>query len=138
MDGGLVRAMTWNIWWRFGPRWTERQPGVVATIRRFDPDVLALQEVWGDQHTSQAEQIAEALGGHAAYAEPSYPALPDPPRNPDDEGVTRVGAAGIAHDHVGVFGAKIDDFSLTFVAPLRPHDYDRRHASSLFLADCDR
>ena len=88
MDGGRVRAMTWNIWWRFGPRWTERQPGLVATIRRFDPDVLALQEVWGDQHTSQAEQIADALGGHAAYAEPSYPAVPDPPRDPDDEGVT--------------------------------------------------
>jgi hypothetical protein len=19
MDGGRIRAMTWNIWWRFGP-----------------------------------------------------------------------------------------------------------------------
>ena len=54
MNAGLVRAMTWNIWWRFGPRWTERQPGLVATIRRFDPDVLALQEVWGDQQRKRS------------------------------------------------------------------------------------
>ena len=58
MDGGRIRAMTWNIWWRFGPRWTERQPGLMETIRRFNPDVLALQEVWGDKESSQAEQIA--------------------------------------------------------------------------------
>ena len=88
MDGGKVRAMTWNIWWRFGPRWTERQPGLLATLRRWNPDVLALQEVWGDDTTSQAEELAEALGGHAIYAEPSYPAVPVPPRSPDDEDVT--------------------------------------------------
>ena len=45
MDGGRIRAMTWNIWWRLGPRWRERQPGLLETIRRFNPDVLALQEV---------------------------------------------------------------------------------------------
>ena len=39
-----VRAMTWNIWWRFGPRWRERQPGILATIQRFTPDVVGLQE----------------------------------------------------------------------------------------------
>lgn len=32
-----LRAMTWNIWWRFGPRWRERQPGILATIERFTP-----------------------------------------------------------------------------------------------------
>jgi endonuclease/exonuclease/phosphatase family metal-dependent hydrolase len=88
MDGGRIRAMTWNIWWRFGPRWTERQPGLLETIRRFNPDVLAMQEVWGDKESSQAEQVADALGGSAAYAEPSYPAVPEPPRTQDDEGVT--------------------------------------------------
>jgi endonuclease/exonuclease/phosphatase family metal-dependent hydrolase len=71
-----------------GPRWTERQPGLLETIRRFDPDVLALQEVWGDERSSQAQQIADALGGSAADAEPSYPAVPEPPRNHDDAGVT--------------------------------------------------
>lgn len=50
--------------------------------------MLALQEVWGDDTTSQAEELAEALGGHAIYAEPSYPAVPAPPRSPDDENVT--------------------------------------------------
>jgi hypothetical protein len=23
--------MTWNLWWRFGPRWQARQPGIVRT-----------------------------------------------------------------------------------------------------------
>jgi endonuclease/exonuclease/phosphatase family metal-dependent hydrolase len=87
VHGSRVRTMTWNIWWRFGPRWAERQPGLLATIRRFDPDVLALQEVWGDSATSQAEQLAAELGAHALYAEPSYPSTPTPPQ-PADDGVT--------------------------------------------------
>jgi aryl carrier-like protein len=32
-DGSdTIRVMTWNLWWRFGPRWRERQPGILATI----------------------------------------------------------------------------------------------------------
>jgi endonuclease/exonuclease/phosphatase family metal-dependent hydrolase len=74
-----LRAMTWNIWWRFGPRWRERQPGILATIERFDPDVIALQEVWAADGTTQAHEFGAALGFHAAFAAPSYP------RTPDDE-----------------------------------------------------
>jgi endonuclease/exonuclease/phosphatase family metal-dependent hydrolase len=43
--GGRVRVMTWNIWWRFGPRWRDRQPALLETLRQVDPDVVALQEV---------------------------------------------------------------------------------------------
>jgi len=31
--------MTWNIWWRFGPRWREREPALIETLRKVDPDV---------------------------------------------------------------------------------------------------
>jgi endonuclease/exonuclease/phosphatase family metal-dependent hydrolase len=82
-----VRAMTWNIWWRFGPRWRERQPGILATIKRFTPDVVALQEVWGTGETTQADELGEALGMHATFAEPSYPVAPDAPEQPDQAGV---------------------------------------------------
>jgi endonuclease/exonuclease/phosphatase family metal-dependent hydrolase len=82
-----VRAMTWNIWWRFGPRWRERQPGILATLERFSPDVVALQEVWGADGTTQADEYGKALGYHAAFACPSYPSAPDPAMVPDHEGV---------------------------------------------------
>jgi endonuclease/exonuclease/phosphatase family metal-dependent hydrolase len=82
-----VTVMTWNIWWRFGPDWRARQPRIVETIRRVDPDVVALQEVWGTAETSQAHEYAEQLGLHAAFATPGLPPVPDPPENPDQEGV---------------------------------------------------
>jgi endonuclease/exonuclease/phosphatase family metal-dependent hydrolase len=82
-----LRAMTWNVWWRFGPRWRERQPGIRATIERFTPDVVALQEVWGAEGITQADELAEALGYHAVFAAPSYPAAPEPALVPDHEGI---------------------------------------------------
>ena len=74
--GGRVRVMTWNIWWRFGPRWRDRQPALLETLRQVDPDVVALQEVWGSDETTQADEFAAALGLFAGFAEPSYPAVP--------------------------------------------------------------
>jgi endonuclease/exonuclease/phosphatase family metal-dependent hydrolase len=79
--------MTWNIWWRFGPRWQERQAGILATLERFTPDVVALQEVWGTDRTTQADQLADALGFQAVFAAPSYPRTPDPVLTPDQDGV---------------------------------------------------
>ena len=77
-----VRVMTWNIWWRFGPRWRDRQPGILATLERVRPDVVALQEVWGGGGTTQAHELAQVLGMHAVFAAPSYPVAPqDPDRN---------------------------------------------------------
>ncbi len=82
-----VRVMTWNIWWRFGPRWRERQPGILETIRRFTPDVVGLQEVWGTDPVTQADELADDLGMYAAFAAPSYPAAPASPERPDQAGV---------------------------------------------------
>ncbi len=79
--------MTWNIWWRFGPRWQDRQHGLVETLRAVDADVVALQEVWGTAETTQAHDFAGQLGLHAAFAAPSYPPAPEAPSAPDHEGV---------------------------------------------------
>jgi endonuclease/exonuclease/phosphatase family metal-dependent hydrolase len=76
MVDSMVRAMTWNIWWRFGPRWRDRQPGIRATLERFRPDVVALQEVWAGDGTTQADELADALQMHAVFASPSYPPAP--------------------------------------------------------------
>ena len=77
MADSRVSAMTWNIWWRFGPRWHDRQPGIRATVERFRPDIVALQEVWSTGQTTQADELADALGMYAAFAAPSYPAAPE-------------------------------------------------------------
>ncbi|MFQ5556598.1 MAG: endonuclease/exonuclease/phosphatase family protein [Acidimicrobiales bacterium] len=61
-----LRVMSWNLWWRFGP-WQERQAAIIETLRRVDADVIALQEVWDDGRTGQADLLADALGFHAAF-----------------------------------------------------------------------
>ncbi len=83
-----VRVLTWNIWWRFGPHWQDRQRALVRTLREVDADVVALQEVWGDAQTTQAHEFAEQLELHAAFAEPSYPPVSDVPRGDGDEELT--------------------------------------------------
>jgi endonuclease/exonuclease/phosphatase family metal-dependent hydrolase len=87
---GRARVMTWNIWWRFGPRWRQRQPALLHTLRAVDPDVVALQEVWATAETTQAHEFAEQLGLHAAFAEPALPPPPVPVETEDQAGV-RVG-----------------------------------------------
>ncbi|NEK59149.1 endonuclease [Geodermatophilus sabuli] len=87
---GRLRVVTWNVWWRFGERWRERQPAVVETLRDLDADVVALQEVWGTASTTQADELARALGLHAAFAEPSYPLVADAPR-PDEHADVALG-----------------------------------------------
>jgi hypothetical protein len=32
MVDSTVSAMTWNIWWRFGPRWRDRQPAIILPM----------------------------------------------------------------------------------------------------------
>jgi endonuclease/exonuclease/phosphatase family metal-dependent hydrolase len=82
-----VRTMTWNIWWRFGPRWRDRQPAISETIKRFSPDIVALQEVWSTDETTQADELAKALGMYAVFASPSYPPAPMGTGEPEWEGV---------------------------------------------------
>ena len=62
-----LRVLTWNIWWRFGP-WERRQPAIAATLAGLDADVIALQEVWGDETTNLAAELAAGLGYHHAFA----------------------------------------------------------------------
>jgi endonuclease/exonuclease/phosphatase family metal-dependent hydrolase len=85
MADNTVRAMTWNIWWRFGPRWQDRQPGILATLERFRPDVLALQEVWSTDDTTQSRELAKSLGMYEIFASPSYP--PPDESTEDDVGL---------------------------------------------------
>jgi endonuclease/exonuclease/phosphatase family metal-dependent hydrolase len=73
MSDGHVRAMTWNIWWRFGRHWEERQAAILATLERVRPDVVALQEVWGSDDTTQAHELGRALGMHAVTATTASP-----------------------------------------------------------------
>ncbi len=69
-DGGVsMRVMTWNVWWHFGP-WEARQPAIVDTIRRVDPDVVCLQEVWSDESNDQVDVLAHGLGMHAVRTDP--------------------------------------------------------------------
>jgi len=62
-----VRVSTWNIWWRFGP-WKRRRPAIAATLARLDADVIALQEVWSDEATNLAAELAAELGYHHVFA----------------------------------------------------------------------
>ena len=87
MTDSTVRAMTWNLWWRFGPDWRGRQPAILATLERCRPDVLALQEVWAGDGATQADELADTLGMHAVFAGPSYPPAPDEPEAADWVGI---------------------------------------------------
>ena len=60
-----VRIATWNLWGRYGP-WEQRLPAILATLRKVDADILALQEVWEDDERSQTHEIARVLGYRSA------------------------------------------------------------------------
>ncbi len=79
--------MTWNVWWRFGGNWRERQPGIVATLKAADPDLVGIQECWGDGSTDQAQVLGRSLGLHAAFVRVGLPPEPDPIEEPSQEGV---------------------------------------------------
>jgi endonuclease/exonuclease/phosphatase family metal-dependent hydrolase len=82
-----IRVMTWNVWWRFGGNWREREQGIIAVARDVDPDVLGIQECWTDGDESQADVIAGALGGrHAAFVQVDLPAAPSPPEDETQRG----------------------------------------------------
>ena len=79
--------MTWNVWWRFGPRWRARQAGILETLQSCDPDIVALQEVWATDRTTQVDVLGSRLGLHPAFAPTSLPPAPDPPPTPEQRGV---------------------------------------------------
>ncbi|VTR76727.1 endonuclease/exonuclease/phosphatase family protein [Cellulomonas hominis] len=80
--------MTWNVWWRFGGAWREREPAILRVLEEARPDVLALVETWRDADGTQADRVAEHLGLPAAVFVPTgLPPEPDPPEHPDQAGV---------------------------------------------------
>ena len=81
-----MRVVSWNVWWRFGGNWRERQHGIGATLERLRPDVVGLQEAWARDGTTQPDLLAQRLGMHAAFAAPSFPPAPVPPETPDQDG----------------------------------------------------
>jgi len=58
-----IRCITWNLWWQFGP-WEERQPAIAAELRRVEPDLIFLQEVFARDGVDQAEVLAAELDYH--------------------------------------------------------------------------
>jgi endonuclease/exonuclease/phosphatase family metal-dependent hydrolase len=80
--------MTWNVYWRFGGDWREREPAILATVDAYRPDVLGLVETWAGEGTSQPARIAGPRAMHAAYVRTSLPPEPDPVEYPDQAGIT--------------------------------------------------
>ena len=74
-----LRLATWNVWLRFGGNWREREAGIVAVLRREQPDLVGLQECWGDPETDQARMLAGHLGGQSAFVTVGLPPVPNPP-----------------------------------------------------------
>ncbi|WP_419993115.1 endonuclease/exonuclease/phosphatase family protein [Streptomyces boninensis] len=68
----MIRVMTWNLWWRFGP-WQERGKAILDVLRRERPDVLALQEVWARGDDNFAGWLADELGMHWTWAPSPQP-----------------------------------------------------------------
>lgn len=79
--------MTWNVWWRFGGNWREREPGLVSVVAGQAPDVLGIQECWGTDGRTQAGVIAAAVGAESAFVPVGLPPIPDPPEDATQFGV---------------------------------------------------
>ena len=60
-----VRIATWNLWGRYGP-WEARMPVIIENLRAINADIIALQEVWEDDITNQADEIADCARMHRA------------------------------------------------------------------------
>ncbi|MBT8240240.1 MAG: endonuclease/exonuclease/phosphatase family protein [Acidimicrobiia bacterium] len=55
-----MRLLTWNLWWRFGKRWQDRQLLIGAELRRVKADVCAFQEVYSVDGEDQFDALREA------------------------------------------------------------------------------
>jgi endonuclease/exonuclease/phosphatase family metal-dependent hydrolase len=68
----MLRVATWNLWWRFG-NWQRREPAIRQALAELDADVVGLQEVWARGGTGQADELADHLGYHHAWASSPRP-----------------------------------------------------------------
>jgi endonuclease/exonuclease/phosphatase family metal-dependent hydrolase len=78
-----MRAMVWNVWWRYGADWRAREDGILATLETYRPDVLGLVESWSGDGTDQPHRLADRFGLHAAWVPGSEP----PPSDPGHPGI---------------------------------------------------
>ena len=62
-----IRALTWNLWWRFGP-WEQRHSAIATVLQDLAPDVCGLQEVWSVPAEDSGATLARELGMHLAWA----------------------------------------------------------------------
>ncbi|GAA0810340.1 endonuclease/exonuclease/phosphatase family protein [Spirilliplanes yamanashiensis] len=81
-----MRVLTWNLWWRFGGSWRERQPRIAAVLAELRPDVAGLVETWSGPDGTQPAALAAPLGLHHAWAPTALPPAPDPPEEPGQAG----------------------------------------------------
>ncbi len=61
-----LSVLSWNIWWRYGP-WQQRRPAIISTLKSLDADIIGLQEVWSDETTNFAAELAAELGYHHVF-----------------------------------------------------------------------
>jgi endonuclease/exonuclease/phosphatase family metal-dependent hydrolase len=58
----VLRAVTWNVWGRFGP-WQQREAAIRADLAAVAPDIVFLQESWSAvDGTDQIGDLADQLG----------------------------------------------------------------------------
>lgn len=71
-ESPVIRFMTWNIHGTLGSNLRFDLAGVLAFIRRWSPDIIALQEVDSRRRTANAENpftlLQDALGKHGIAA----------------------------------------------------------------------
>ena len=103
-EGGVLRVLTWNLWWRFGD-WRAREPAIRSVLADVAPDICGLQEVWGDAGTDAAQLLAADLGMHATFLPSPAPGLWQ--RRIGDDGVafgnavlSRWPIAAVAHERL--------------------------------------
>ncbi|MGI5271844.1 endonuclease/exonuclease/phosphatase family protein [Nonomuraea sp. CA-218870] len=68
----MIRVLTWNVWWRFGP-WQARADAIATTLATLDCHLIGLQEVWADHHHNLAAQLADHLGMHWTWTPSDRP-----------------------------------------------------------------
>jgi len=62
---GILRVLSWNVWWRFGA-WQQRREAITAVLADAAADILCLQEVWADGDQSLVDNLATRLDMHCA------------------------------------------------------------------------
>jgi endonuclease/exonuclease/phosphatase family metal-dependent hydrolase len=66
------RAVTWNLWWRFGD-WQRRFEVIATVLAETAPDVVGLQEVWARGEVNAAGLLARRLGLNWAWVPSPHP-----------------------------------------------------------------